>query len=91
VRLEAIVFLLAVFPVLGLDAVLHRRARASTERLAQSLAGSATVVRAGGTREIPSAEVVVGDFVDVRGGLFVPADGVFVEMDGVQVDEASTS
>ena len=44
-RAEALTLLLAVVPLLGMDAWLHRRTQASTAGLASRLAGTARVLR----------------------------------------------
>lgn len=46
-RVEAAVLLLAALPLIGMDAFLHRRARASTAALESQLGASATAVRDG--------------------------------------------
>lgn len=48
----------------------------------------ATVLRDGHTRDIPGAEVVVGDVVRLRPGDLVPADARVIESHALTVDEA---
>jgi P-type Ca2+ transporter type 2C len=86
---EAWVLLLALVPLLGMDALLHRRTRASTEGLRGRLAAYATVLREGRTPRVPAEEVVVGDLVRVEAGESFPADGLVVEGEGLQVEESS--
>jgi Ca2+-transporting ATPase len=61
-------------------------AMAALERMA---APSATVVRDGGEREIPAAELVPGDIVLLESGDKVPADGRLVETAALRAEEAS--
>jgi len=85
---ESLTLLAAVVPLVGMDAVLHRRTQASTAGLRHRLAVVATVVRNGEPREIPVAGVVPGDLVRIAAGEPFPADGVIVEGEGAQVDES---
>ena len=86
---EAAVLALALVPIAGMDAWLHRRTRASTEGLASRLAARARVVRDGAEQEIPAAEVVRGDLVLVAAPDYLPADGVIVAGEGLQLDESA--
>lgn len=88
-RGEAATILAAVLPLVGMDAFLHRRTRASTEGLRSRLATRATVVRDGTPRDVVAAEVVAGDLTLVRAGEPFPADGVLVTADDAQVDESA--
>ncbi len=47
------------------------------------------VVRDGEVSEIPTAEVVLGDLVELRAGDQVPADGHLHLVDGLEVDESN--
>lgn len=58
-----------------LDTVQEYRAGQAAERLKQSVAVRATVLRDGQRREIPLSEVVPGDVVLLAAGDAVPADG----------------
>jgi len=86
---EAVTLLLAIVPLAGMDAFLHRRTRASLEGLRRHLASSATVIRDGGALEVPLRDVVPGDLAVVREGDWFPADGVVLAGDGLQTDESS--
>ena len=88
-RVEALTLLVAIVPLVGMDAFLHRRTRASTEGLQSRLAASARVVRDGVARDVPATEVVVGDLVRVATGEPFPADGVVVAGAGLQADESA--
>lgn len=86
---ESVTLLLALVPLLGMDAYLHRRTSASTGGLASRLASSARVLRDGQWRNLPSRELVPGDLVEVTPGEYFPADGLLVSGSGLQVDEST--
>ncbi len=88
-RTEGLVLLLAMVPLLGMDAFLHRRTRASTEGLQSRLAAHATVLRDGREQQVPADEVVVGELARVEAGEYFPADGVVLRGDGLQAEESS--
>jgi Ca2+-transporting ATPase len=86
---ESISLLVAILPLIGMDAFLHRRTQASTEGLSQTLAETARVWRDGRLQEIPAAELVTGDLVAISAGEYFPADGLILEGNGLQADESS--
>ncbi len=88
-HLEAAVLALALLPLIGMDAYLHRRTQASTRGLASRLAAQAVVRRDGASVSLPAREVVPGDLAEVAPGEPFPADGLLVAGAGIQVDESS--
>ncbi len=88
-RTEALVLLAALLPLTGMDAYLHHRAAASTASLASRLAARARVLRDGAWTELPSADLVPGDLVEVGAGSYFPADGLLLAGAGLQSDESS--
>ncbi len=88
-RVEAITLAVAVIPLVGMDAFLHRRTQASTRGLASRLAVTARVLRDGVYVERPASELVPGDLVEVGSGEPFPADGLVVEAENAQVDESA--
>jgi Ca2+-transporting ATPase len=86
---ESLTLLVAIVPLLGMDAYLHRRTSASSAGLASRLASSAKVLRDGQWRSIPSRELVPGDLVEVSPGEYFPADGVLIGGTGLQADEST--
>ncbi|MBK6769730.1 MAG: cation-transporting P-type ATPase [Ardenticatenales bacterium] len=86
---EAVTLVLAILPLLGMDVYLHRRTQASTEGLTSRLATTATVVRNGVTRTLPTIALVPGDRVVVSIGEPFPADVIIVAGADLQVDESA--
>ena len=86
---EALTLLAAIAPLVGMDAFLHRRTRASTEGLQSRLAAHATVLRDGTLREVAAVDVVPGDLTIVGAGEAFPADGIVVDGRDLQVDESA--
>ena len=88
-RLEALTLLAAIAPLVGMDAILHRRTQASTEGLKSRLAARATVIRDGAPLAIAALDVVPGDLAIVPTGDAFPADGIVVGGSELQVDEST--
>jgi Ca2+-transporting ATPase len=86
---ESVTLLLAMLPLLGMDAWLHRRTAASSAGLASRLASTARVLRDGQWQDVPSRELVAGDLVAVAPGGYFPADGLLVGGSELQVDEST--
>jgi Ca2+-transporting ATPase len=89
--IEAITLFVAILPLVGMDAYLHRRTQASTAGLRQKLASGASVLRDGTWSEIPAIDLVPGDLARVGGGQAFPADGVIVFAEEAQADESSVT
>ncbi|MEZ5561238.1 MAG: cation-transporting P-type ATPase [Pseudomonadales bacterium] len=90
-HVESTVLLLALLPIIGMDAFLHRRTRAATAGLSSLLATHATVLRAGSCQIVPALDLVPGDLVTVTAGDAFPADGIVESGDNLQVDESALS
>lgn len=86
---DAIVLLIAVVPIGGMDAFLHWRTQVSTQALSSRLITHARVIRDGKEVVIPSRELVPDDLLIVRAGDYFAADGVVVAANNLQVDESS--
>jgi Ca2+-transporting ATPase len=86
---EASILLAALVPLLGMDAFLHRRTRASIEGLSSRLATSALVERDGVRLTVESTALVPGDLVLIRTGEAFPADGLVVSGEQIQADEST--
>jgi Ca2+-transporting ATPase len=86
---EAIILLIAVIPLVGMDFYLHHRTTASTAGLRTLLASRAIVIRDGKEQNVAADELVPGDLVLVKQGEPFPADGILVQTENVQVDESA--
>jgi Ca2+-transporting ATPase len=86
---EAIVLAVALLPIAGMDAWLHRRTQATTAGLAGRLAPQVEVVRDVEIRTIASRDLVPGDVAVIHEGQPFPADGVILSGANLQVDEAT--
>jgi cation-transporting ATPase E len=64
-------------------------AKRKLDRLALLNAPTALVIRDGAEHRIPTAEVVLGDLVELRAGDQVPADGTLRSVAGLEVDESN--
>lgn len=87
--IEAAVLAAALIPIMAMDAYLERRTSAATAGLSGRLAPIATVVRDGVPQPVPARTLVPGDLVEIGAGQIVPADGVVVAGEGLQMDEAA--
>ncbi len=86
---EALVMFVALAPLSGMDAYLHRRTQASMEGLSGRLAVTARVLRDGVEQTVDSEALVPGDIVLIGPGEPFPADGLIVAGDNLQVDEST--
>ena len=72
---SAIVIAAIVLASVTLDFVQERRAGTAAERLRQSVAVRATVLRDGAAIDVPTTAIVPGDILHLSAGDLVPADG----------------
>lgn len=86
---QTLILLLATIPLMGMDAFLHWRTKASTRSLSSRLAAYAIVIRDGSENKIPAWEIVPGDLIIVPAGASFPADGIIVAGQNLQVDESA--
>jgi Ca2+-transporting ATPase len=85
---EAVTLLVALVPLVGMDAFLHWRSQASAAGLRTRLAERAVVVRDGSRVEVGALELVPGDLTVVAPGEPFPADGLVVAGADLQADES---
>ena len=71
---DGVLVLLGLLPIVGADVVTEFRAERALEALRAASAPLARVRRDGEARDVPAAELVVGDAVLLRPGDVVPAD-----------------
>lgn len=88
-RADAVVALVALVPIVGVNVVLEQRAERALAAVARLAAPTARVVRDGVERAIPARELVPGDFVTVREGDVIPADGAVSRSTQLDVDESA--
>jgi Ca2+-transporting ATPase len=86
---DAVVLLLALVPVLGVDVLLEARSRAALATLARAAAPLAEVVRNAQRHAVPLEEVVPGDLLVLQEGHTVAADGVVLSAANLAIDESS--
>lgn len=86
---DAITLFVAVIPLVFMDAFLHWRTEASTVSLKNQLSSHVKVIRDQKEYDINSRELVPGDLVIISPGVQLPADGVFDNVQAVQVDESA--
>lgn len=83
-----VIIVAVVLASTGLDMIQEHRAQASAEALRQTIALRACAWRDGKAGEVPVAQLVAGDVVDLAAGDLVPADGVVLAVNNVQVNQA---
>ncbi len=86
---QSAILLLATLPLITMDALLHWRTQVSTQSLSSHLATRALVIRHGTELTLPTWQLVPGDLVIVPSGTAIPADGIFVGGNNLQVDEST--
>ena len=85
---SAVVISVIVLLSVVLDFVQEYRAGRAAERLRSTVAVRATVLRDGGPREVPIADLVPGDVVSLAAGDLVPADGRVLEARDLFVNQS---
>jgi P-type Ca2+ transporter type 2C len=85
---DAIMLLIFVFVVIGITFYQERKTERALEALKNLSSPRALVIRDGQQKRIPGREVVRDDFIILREGDRVPADGVVVFSSNLFVDES---
>jgi Ca2+-transporting ATPase len=85
---DAVILLVALVPVLGVDVLLGVRSRRALRALAAAVRPRATVVRGGTAREIATEEIVPGDALLLSEGDVIHADGLVRRAANLAVDES---
>src|SRR5581483_9117620 len=86
---NATLIALMVLLSFALDFVQMFQSQQAASRLRTLVAPTARVWRDGAPREIPVAEIVPGDLIDLRAGDLVPADASLLSSTTLSVDEAA--
>jgi Ca2+-transporting ATPase len=84
---SVILFVIVVNTTVGV--IQEVKAERAISALSALTAPAARVVRDGAQREVPAAELVVGDLLILAEGDIVPADGHVVEASALLIDEAA--
>lgn len=85
---DAVVLLVALVPVLGVDVILEARSRTALSKLASAVAPRVRVIRDGVEVEIATRDLVPGDIMLVAEGSVVHADATLKTAANLSVDEA---
>lgn len=86
---ESIILFFAIIPLIFMDAFLHWRTQVSTKTLQGQLVSEVVVIRNGKQIKVNALTLVPGDLILVSTEQpFLPADGVWENADGIQVDES---
>jgi P-type Ca2+ transporter type 2C len=87
-RLEGVVLLGALIPVLGIDVILDIRSQAALKKLAATVGAKARVIRDGREQEISSELLVPGDLIVLGEGDIVHADATVITASNLALDES---
>lgn len=86
---DGIIALAAVVPIVAISWYLQAKAARGVAALARLGTPTATVVRDGAVVEIPAANVVVGDVIQLREGDIVAADSTISETTRISLNESA--
>jgi len=86
---DAIVILAIIIAIAVLGFIQEYRAERALEALKKMAAPTATVIRNGKEKEIPSRDLVPGDMISLTVGDKIPADARIIEAHNLEVNEAS--
>ncbi|MFA5935608.1 MAG: HAD-IC family P-type ATPase [Patescibacteria group bacterium] len=86
---DAIVILLVLVFNTTVGVIQEGKASRALEALEKTLVETCTVRRDGTETRVPIEDVVVGDVLILEEGDRIPADGRFIEVSGLRVDEAA--
>jgi cation-transporting ATPase E len=64
------------------------RAKATLDRLSVLTTPTVTVIRDGGSFEVPAPSVVMDDLIELKTGDQVPVDGTVIESEALEIDES---
>ncbi|MCR4586699.1 MAG: cation-translocating P-type ATPase [Lachnospiraceae bacterium] len=86
---DGIIIITVVLANVIIGTVQEISAEKSVEALKQINASTAVVIRDGAEKEIPAAELVVGDYVILEAGRVIPADLLLVQTSSLKVNESA--
>ena len=85
---DGIFMTLAIVLVSTISLYQESRSRNAIEELKKLSQSKSKVIRNGVIIEIPSEEIVLGDFIQTEEGSFIPADGVIIQSNDFSVNES---
>ncbi len=85
---DGVFMTVAIFLVAAISLFQEARSRNAIESLKKLSQPKSKVIRNGELVEIPSEEIVVGDFIQVEEGTFIPADGIIIQSNDFSVNES---
>ena len=88
-RSDAIILLIAFFPVTAVDVILGFQSRKALKALSSSLSLNAKLIRDGIIKDIFIRNIVPNDLIVFEEGQVLPADGLVLESEGLSVSEAA--
>jgi Ca2+-transporting ATPase len=86
---DAVTIFFVILTLTGIEVFNEQRARLAIAALHRLAEPTASVRRQGRMREVPAAELVVGDIIALRAGRRVPADAHLIDGFSLAVDESS--
>lgn len=86
---DGIIIMISILPLLLMDAILHFRTKSSTSSLIGQLHSKVLVKRNEIFVSLDSRELVVGDVVKLSPDSVIPADGIWIISENLQIDESA--
>ena len=85
---DGIFMMAAILLVSTISLYQESRSRNAIEGLRKLVQPKSKVIRNGLIVEIPSEEIVLGDFIQTEEGTFIPADGIIIQSNDFSVNES---
>ena len=85
---DGIFMMVAILLVSTISLYQESRSRNAIEGLRKLVQPKSKVIRNGLIVEIPSEEIVLGDFIQTEEGTFIPADGIIIQSNDFSVNES---
>jgi Ca2+-transporting ATPase len=85
---DGIFMTVAIFLVAAISLFQEARSRNAIDALNKLSQPKSKVIRNSEFAEIPSEEIVLGDFIQVEEGTFIPADAIIIQSNDFSVNEA---
>lgn len=86
---DGIIIMISILPLLLMDAILHFRTKSSTSSLIGQLHSNVLVKRNEIFVSLDSRDLVMGDVVKLSPDSVIPADGIWILSENLQVDEST--